>query len=267
MSRGTAEALEIFAWNPRRPVVPGRLGRLVPVRRRVNNFGDLLGPAIVSKVREVLGVTGQAAHAGQLLSVGSVLHFARPGAVVWGSGVNGKVAPSDQLGATDLDVRAVRGPRTREVLLSKGVPCPAIFGDPGILVSELFPELRTLEPAHRVTVVPNLHDWRHVPRRAGFNYLNPTRPLGECLRTIAASEVVVGSSLHGIVVAESLGKPASLLRPGKEDLFKYDDYYRGTGREQFDVFDDPRDAAKHPQPSPVIDKDELLRAFPVDLWR
>ena len=40
-------SIEIVHFNPKRRVFKGKLGRLIPIKRPVNNFGDLLGPEIV----------------------------------------------------------------------------------------------------------------------------------------------------------------------------------------------------------------------------
>ena len=57
------------------------------------------------------------------------------------------------------------------------------------------------------------------------------------LNEIAKSKHVVSSSLHGIIAAEALGKPAVLLRcsGNHEPMFKYTDYYLGSGRTKDDI--------------------------------
>jgi pyruvyltransferase len=84
--------IELFSWNPKRPVCGGRGKRFVPIQRTVNNFGDLLGPVIVERLKRTANLPNEARMAGRLLSVGSILHFAKDGDVIWGSGVNGKMA-------------------------------------------------------------------------------------------------------------------------------------------------------------------------------
>jgi pyruvyltransferase len=105
--------VRIYAWNPRRSWLPpriarSRLARWVPVGRRINNFGDLLGPLVVERVLAQRRLTG---HPGRrdctLFSIGSVLHNAQDGDVVWGAGINGKM-PLDLYAFDSLDVRAVR---------------------------------------------------------------------------------------------------------------------------------------------------------------
>ena len=49
---------------------------------------------------------------------------------------------------------------------------------------------------------------------------------------IVQSQHVLTSSLHDIIVAESLGIPARFLNINKE-FFKYIDYYHGTSRNEF----------------------------------
>lgn len=260
--------VEIVHWNPLRPVFRGRVGKLVPVKRQVGNFGDMLGPMIVERMRERLGLAVAVGLPDRrLLSVGSILQYARNGDVVWGSGINGKVDPP--WAAIDtLDIRAVRGPRTRARLLEHGFTVPEVYGDPALLLPELYPELSdwALEPKrYPVTVVPNLHD---VAANAGRpNVVSPRAPVWRVLERIARSELVVGSSLHGIIVAESLGIPARLVAPARENLFKYRDYYESTGRDVVPLASTV-DAAIAAGGAPGLrwDPAPLREAFPAELW-
>ena len=56
---------------------------------------------------------------------------------------------------------------------------------------------------------------------------------------ILAADLVVSSSLHGLIFAEALGVPAILhCPPPAEHRVKYIDYYEGTGRPTFPVLED-----------------------------
>jgi pyruvyltransferase len=259
--------VELFHWNPARPGLPRRFPWLFPRLPRVDNFGDLLGPLIVRRVLDRAGLDPRdATEDRRLLSIGSVLHFSRPGDVVWGSGINGKV-DNDSHSFDSLDIRAVRGPRTRAYLESRGLSVPEVYGDPGLLLGHLWQreELVAGAPLRPLSVVPNLND---LPRYAGAPHvLDPRSPVMQCLQVIASSELVVGSSLHGIIVAEALGIPARLVRSGAETEFKYADYYLGTGRDVPAFARDVEEAvAMGPCPLPDWDPSALLDAFPTDLW-
>jgi len=260
--------VQIFSWNPRRSTLPPRLARWLPVGRRVNNFGDLIGPLVV---RRMLARHGLASAPAQrdctLFSVGSVLHFAGDGDVIWGSGVNGKM-PADSYLFRRLDVRAVRGPLTRDFLRERGAQVPATFGDPALLLPQLAPDLFATTPrdAHPVTIVPNFNDF--AAYAGGSDVLDPRSPLEACLQRIAGSRLVVGSSLHAIVVAESLGIPARVVASGAEHPFKYEDYYRGTGRQGVEAAESVEAAVSMGgRDLPQFDADDLMAAFPLDLWR
>ncbi|MCW2494330.1 polysaccharide pyruvyl transferase family protein [Jatrophihabitans sp.] len=262
--------VEIVNWNPRRSTRGGALGKVsqrIGLAPRVNNFGDLLGPLIV---RELLRRRGIDPRAGTrdvaLLSVGSVLRLATEGDVVWGTGANGK-SLDETFRFTQLDVRAVRGPHTRDFLQGRGITVPEVYGDPGLLVGTLWSrdELRGSEPTHPLTVIPNLNDAAQQPDGPGV--ISPQLPLATVLRRIAASEFVTGSSLHAVVIADALGIPARLIESGHEPRFKYEDYYLGSGREGYTPAPDAATAlALGGEPAPVWDPAPLLAAFPYDLW-
>jgi pyruvyltransferase len=262
--------VRVVHWNPRRNLIAERL----PVRRRVNNFGDLIGPMIVeSLIEKKVSRVGSRArrHPGRrLLTVGSILHLARDGDTVWGSGARGATASALDYRFSDLDVRAVRGPLTRRFLLERGIEAPPVYGDPALLLPDALPELRdwATMKTRLVTIVPNFADFAATRARYGDLCIDPQSGLLRCLRTIAQSESIVASSLHGIVVAESLGIPARLMVSEHESWFKYEDYYRGTGREPAEPAGSLQQAMRElPTSSPVVRADPALaESFPHDLW-
>lgn len=258
--------VDVVHWNPRRPVLPGRWGRLVPWRRPVGNFGDLLGPLIVARLVAREGLT-EPVSPRRLLAVGSILNLARTGDVLWGIGANGKTLDHPPA-YRELDVRAVRGPRTAAFLRAKGHAVPDVFGDPGLLLGRLWSreQIANDTAPRAVTVVPNLND-RHLAVGRS-DAVDPTGDLAATLGAIAASDLVVGSSLHGIVVAESLGIPARLVTSRAEPAFKFEDYYRGTGRPAFRPAPDVETAiGLGGEPPPAWAPGPLLAAFPRDLWQ
>lgn len=259
--------IEVVHWNPRRPVMKGLLGKLVPIRRPVNNFGDLLGPEIVHRIARMrFAAADMACARGRLLAVGSILSLARPGDTVWGIGVNGK-SLDKAYALSEISFRAVRGPLTRAFVGRNGGQCPEIFGDPGLLVPQLWTEEELAGPTHEVTIVPNLNDLR-LYNLEDERILLPTAPLSECLSRIRHSRFVTGSSLHGIIVAEAFGIPARLITSGAEPEFKYNDYYLGSGRSGFKSARNVQEAIEMGGEPPIDwDPSPLMSAFPADLWK
>lgn len=254
---------KVVHWNPRASLGTGRILTRIHVGRRVGNFGDLLGPLIVRRIRDSLGIEGSLTRGRRLLTVGSILHLAREGDVVWGSGINGKML---QHPYPPLDVRALRGPLSAERLKRAGVEAPAVYGDPALLIPQLWrdEELAITRRSGGTVLVPNLHDRPGFPADA----LDPRADPLSCVRAIASASLVVSSSLHGLVVAEAYGVPAVLVASSTEPTFKYEDYYLGTGRPL------PRPAATWREgletaPAPPIADwapETLLGAFPADLF-
>lgn len=251
-------------WNPVRDGAP------------VNNFGDVLGPTIVSRLVARWGLEapepGPADPTRLLVGTGSVLHLAPAGSVVWGTGVNGKKVRESWAVPPGLDVRAVRGPWTARLLRERGLEVPEVYGDPGMLLPYAMPELVALRASatEEVLVAPNLNDRSELGEQAaalGLPVLDPVEHLDLVLRRIATSGLVVGTSLHAIVVADALGVPARLVRSEHEPAFKYRDYLAGTGRWTEPVAPTVASALElGPHPAADLDRDALLEAFPADLW-
>jgi pyruvyltransferase len=203
----------------------------------------------------------------RLLTVGSIMHFARDEDVVWGSGVNGAVQPNFHR-FSRLDVRAVRGPLTRDFLRGKSIEVPEVFGDPALLLPHVMPELVEFSEnkRHDITIVPNFLEIDRF-RAYGKDVLDPRDAVKSCLVRIAQSEFVIASSLHAVVIAEALGIPARLLSTDAQPSFKYRDYYMGTGRETTEPAETVEEARRRGGEGPLNwSSAPLLQAFPYDLW-
>jgi pyruvyltransferase len=246
-----ARRVELFYWSPE----DGQ-----------ENFGDHLSLIVATKILADRGLfLEQSVHrATRLLAIGSILHFARDGDVIWGTGRHGNM-PDQRHRFTELDVRAVRGPLTREFLQARGIGVPDVYGDPALLLPELLPRWKDRPKVREALFVPN-HDDVNLIR--GHNVLDPLRPWNECLDWITSSAFVMGSSLHGLIVAEAFGIPARYVRlHDRHALFKYEDYVLGSGRTELTYARSiPEAREMGGMPAPRYDATALLAAFPFDLW-
>jgi pyruvyltransferase len=229
------------------------------------NFGDDLSRVIVERM---LGYSVRhkplESKEKLLLAAGSILHFAKDGDVIWGSGFRENPLLENRF--SHLDVRAVRGPRTREFLLKMGIDCPEVYGDPAVLMGYLFPEFKKEEPIYDYVIIPNIGEINCFT-----NYKNivlPTLPWNEIIKKMMQSRLVISSSLHGIIVAESFGVPARLLKmTWIEPLLKYQDYYESTGRPNFHHATSVQEALQMGGEEPSrIDINPLIESFPWDYF-
>ncbi|MDO6559197.1 polysaccharide pyruvyl transferase family protein [Paraglaciecola chathamensis] len=237
------------------------------------NIGDYLALDTVQQILHFKNriVLDKTCKDSKLLSIGSVLHFASDGDTLWGTGRNGKIDDSKHT-FNSLDVRSVRGPLTREYLLSKGISCPETYGDPAILSPLFYPEVIMCPdgPTQEFVIVPQLND--DMAFYAGYEDLlvSPRMYPGAFIKAILKGKTVISSSLHGIILAEAYGRNAIFLDSGSgETQFKYDDYYLGTGRSSYHTVTDIEEAKKSSSvviPDLSARQSALIQAFPFDLW-
>lgn len=234
-----------------------------------SNFGDALSEQIISRILErPLRVTPDPYISEQkLVGIGSIINYAQEGDVLWGCGINFKYRNPSSYRFQNVDVRAVRGPLTREFLLKMGVGCPEIYGDPTLLLPKLFPEFKKAEqPAFDYIVIPHfsdehayLNDLHLVSVKEGWDVV---------VQKILNSKFVISSALSGVIVAEAYGIPARMLRVSEnEDLLKYADYYQGTNRKEFKYAKSVQEALEMGgEPMPECDLDKLLQSFPYEYF-
>ena len=212
-----------------------------------------------------------------LYAIGSIL----PGyqdAVVWGAGFG-----YDKTGewysplynwfhrnTHKLDVRAVRGPETQRILITMGINCPEIYGDPAVLMPLFYKHTGTQKKQEYI-VIPHyskLHNYKGHPNILGTftsNYL-------DFIDKLLGAELVISASLHGIILAEAYGVPAVMLcDTPSEDITKYKDWYYSTGRATFPIANSVEEAlsigGSHIDYVSIEQlQNNLLNTFPKDLW-
>lgn len=196
------------------------------------NFGDYLSKIIIGKIAKTNGFSKMQNCSNKLLAVGSILHFAKTDDIIWGSGINGKIS-LDKLKFTNLNIRALRGPLSQEILKKMSIKTPDIFGDPALLIPNLFPELKHTPIKNKVTIIPNLNEYEECKKITPKTYklISPLRHWSYIFSEILSSEIVYTSSLHGLIICEAFKVPVVLFKPfGGETMFKYEDYLEGTSR-------------------------------------
>ena len=206
------------------------------------NFGDDLSPIIV---REFTGRDVEYSNIlnCDMIAIGSIIDTyyrwlplrkilgAKAPVRVWGSGFirsGGVRAPEN------MEVSAVRGPRTRKRL---GLPDSIPLGDPGLLSRNFAQKEKT--PHYAWGIVPHMADikdprieelvrnTRHAKLiRLDDDPINTLFEISKCDR-------VVSTSLHGLIVSDSLGIPNYWLKAGdrlKGGGWKFFVYFESIGR-------------------------------------
>lgn len=201
-----------------------------------NNFGDLIGKYILEKITgcKVMYAEPTADYKHYVFG-GSVLNHAGPNAVVWGSGlgtITDGVNPYTR-------IRAVRGPISRARALSIGRNCPAVYGDPGMLMPRFYKP--SIKKSHAVGVVPHYVDqYRAYDRYKDVHIIDVCASVEAVIDEICSCEQIVSSSLHGIIIAHAYGIPAAWVKISDSmagDGTKFRDYFASVGLDIAHPFD------------------------------
>ncbi len=203
---------------------------------RRGNFGDMLSPVLTKSLsgkNAVFRNTGS-----RLFAVGSLLKFADRGDTVWGTGF---ISATDKC-KRGLDIRAVRGPLTRDIIRKQGFDCPEVYGDPGLLLPALYPQLKQ-GMKHKqerkqkgIGIIPHYVDYERVRSQLahkGFRVIDIRAGIDQVIKAATQCEVLLCSSLHGCILGESYGIPTAWVELSDKVVgkgFKFRDYYASTDR-------------------------------------
>ncbi|WP_366552622.1 polysaccharide pyruvyl transferase family protein [Aquibaculum sediminis] len=190
------------------------------------NFGDLLAPWLVERMtgRPVTFIKENRSCVHYVV-VGSILGHVRSTSIVWGVGSFG----TEQKERVEKRAKylAVRGPLTRNKILTAGGHCPDIYGDPGLLVPLFYqPEI---EKKHDVGVIIRHSEqkWRKSLSKTNIKVIDlNTDAIEDTVKDICSCKRIVSSSLHGLILADAYGIPNAWLESESPwgGTFKYWDY-------------------------------------------
>ena len=134
----------------------------------------------------------------------------------------------------------MRGRLTRDRLVAQGIDCPEVYGDPALLLPLIYD--KPVERHHTIGIVAHYMD-EYDEKIKTFLADNPDATLISLTRyghwrgvvdQIRSCEVVVSSSLHGLIIADAYGVRNAWMELSDkvEDRgFKFRDYFSSVGRD------------------------------------
>lgn len=219
--------------------------------RSVPNFGDELSFDTVSRMTSLPVFAANPAEC-NMIAIGSIYPWLKYSVKrrfnnvnIWGSGA---LNTSGYLKVDrGFQVHLVRGPLTAKAMhASTDVP----FGDPGILANEVYEIVRN-RSAKNIGLVLHMNQISSISHyelealSKHFTIIDVrTKNAKSIVERISECSHVVSSSLHGIIVADSLGVPNARLHFDQIDPFKFLDYSEGVGR-SLHCFSDLEDLMKN----------------------
>jgi hypothetical protein len=171
-------------------------------------------------------------HTTHLLAIGSIINQANSHSLVWGSGIINKDEHVES-----AKFLAVRGPLTRSHLLNLGYYVPDKLGDPGLLIKKFY-KPKSIKKI-KIGIIPHTSDYNFINQFI----TNPdivvidlrTEFVEELIDIIYSCNLIISSSLHGIIVSHSYDIPALWFKfkdsVGGDDI-KFLDYFLSVNIDQ-----------------------------------
>lgn len=194
------------------------------------NLGDLLSPIIFRHFSGIktTRISARYYYNSHFLAIGSILNRANKFSIIWGSGF---IKENSILSQSPKKILSVRGPKTREQLLKMGFQCPEIYGDPALLMPQIY--FPNLKKKYKLGIIPHYVDYnseifenQNDDSILIINVRN-SNPF-EVINKILECENIASSSLHGLILSDTYQIPNIWFKISNDIIggdFKYIDYY------------------------------------------
>lgn len=202
-----------------------------------NNWGDFIAPVICKYItgQESEHLPENNTYEGTSYAIiGSILSWLdNPRVIVWGCGFITK----DGLLRKNIQIRAVRGRLTRDIILKQGCDCPEVYGDPVLLFPRYYnPNIRK---THRLGIIPHYIDkevaWvKKIPD--DVKIIDICGDSHGFIDEVLSCEMIASSALHGLVLADAYGIPNVWIKLSDNvggDGFKFRDYFSSINKKEF----------------------------------
>ena len=157
--------------------------------------------------------------------------------IVWGAGV---IDNAEELLAHPKKVLAVRGPLSRQYLLERGIECPAVYGDPALLVPKVYNP--SIEKKYQLGIIPHYADFDsplldNLKQNPDILFIKMEgyRKWTDVVDMILSCESIASSSLHGLILSEAYHIPNCWIEIKGNLLgghFKFHDFFLSIGRDR-----------------------------------
>ena len=204
------------------------------------NLGDALSAVVVSAVSGLpIRHAGFDAPGERVVGVGTIGHAQRNGVLhFWGTGMDATRNAVDRTipnfvkaPDTTYQIHATRGPQTASTLAATGIEVSGVYGDPVWLLPQIWP-MRDVEKKYRIGVILHLteldeqtpngtakaelsrYQLPYTGDGSSVHLINTltektVEALEEKVREILSCDLILSTSLHGLVIAETYGIPCA----------------------------------------------------------
>lgn len=173
------------------------------------------------------------------MCIGSIIEgMTNSHTIIWGAGA--MYGGNCKLSAKPKKVLCVRGEKTRNYLLAKGVTCPEVFGDPAILLPIIYKPIHTKK--YKLGIIPHVIEQEH-PLIINLksrelcdvciidfkNYCD----WHSVIDIICSCERILSSSLHGLIISNAYGIPNKWMKLSDKifgGYFKFLDYFSAISK-------------------------------------
>lgn len=169
-----------------------------------------------------------------LLCVGSILSRCRKNFIVWGAGYMSWKEKTIEKGT----VYAVRGKYSAQKLYGNNISDKLVFSDPAILLPLVYHP--TIKKSFNIGVIPHNLDYTLVNEKYSINsQINiidlHTSDVEHVVDEIIKCNIILSSSLHGVIVAHAYGIPALWIKLGdiSTDGIKFYDYFDSVNIKEY----------------------------------
>lgn len=206
------------------------------MHKQQENYGDVMGKYLVEKISNQSVTWVFPKHFSIYnffqpiyVTIGSVLAHVNKNCIVWGSGIISKDYPVQK-----ANFLAVRGPQTRNYLMSLGYQVPEVYGDPALLLPNYYhPKIKK---KYKYGIVPHYNDYKQVveyyKNQNDFLVINlMTDNVEQVTDLFLQCEKIISSSLHGIIVSHTYQIPAIWVQFSDKlfgDGIKFQDYFESV---------------------------------------
>lgn len=170
--------------------------------------------------------------------IGSIItFFPLKKTIIWGSGIINS-NQTKKIHSAPQAITSVRGPRTRSELLRIGIDCPQNYGDPALLMPMFYKPIT--EKKYKIGVIPHYIDINNkyvqeLIKNCSVKLIKVQgyRDWRDFINDICSCDLVISSSLHGLIISEAYKIPCVWAEFGEyEDdwEFKFLDFFESINK-------------------------------------